>query len=92
MSTASDAKFCQLLKTDIEYLKNRADRFEDLLPFTSAAVQDQWRLQAQARRNLALELEILLEKADSSRAASVSNISASRLATDCCNHSESVLL
>jgi hypothetical protein len=29
-----------------------------------APVQDQWRLQAQARKDFALELEILLDKAE----------------------------
>jgi hypothetical protein len=91
MSSASDAKFCQLLKTDIEYLKHRADLFEDLLPFTSAPVQDQWRLQAQARRNFVLELEILLRKASSPQEARVSNLRDSGILASCCNHSESAL-
>ena len=63
MSATGDAEFFQMLKKDIDYLKNGIERFEDLIPHTSAPVQDQWRLQAQARRNFTMELEILLEKA-----------------------------
>ena len=40
------------------------ERFENLIPDVCAPVQDQWRLQAQARKNFALELEILLDKAE----------------------------
>ena len=70
MSIAIDAEFCHLLRKDIEYLTRGIERFEDLLPYASAAVQDQWRLQAQARRIFTMELEILLEKATHSVATS----------------------
>jgi hypothetical protein len=64
MSAVSDGEFLQLLKKDIEYYERALDRFESLIPRVCAPVQDQWRLQAQTRRNFALELEILLEKAE----------------------------
>ena len=63
MSAVSDGEFLRLLKKDIEYFERAVERFEDLIPRVCAPVQDQWRLQAQTRRNFALELEILLEKA-----------------------------
>jgi len=63
MSAVSDVEFLRLLKKDIDYYERAVERFEDLIPRVCASVQDQWRLQAQARRNFALELEILLEKA-----------------------------
>jgi hypothetical protein len=62
-SAIGDAEFLRLLKKDIEYYKSAVERFEDLIPHVSAPIQDQWRLQAQVRRNFALELEILYTKA-----------------------------
>ena len=70
MSIAIDAEFCHLLRKDIDYLKRGIERFEDLLPYASSTVQDQWRLQAQARRIFTMEIEILLEKATHSVATS----------------------
>jgi hypothetical protein len=64
MSAVSDGEFLRLLKKDIDYFERAIERFEDLIPRVCAPVQDQWRLQAQSRRNFALELEILLEKAE----------------------------
>lgn len=63
MSAVSDGEFLRLLEKDIEYFERAVTRFEDLIPRVCAPVQDQWRLQAQSRRNFSLELEILLEKA-----------------------------
>jgi hypothetical protein len=63
MAAVSDGEFLRLLKKDIDYYERAVKRFEDLIPRVCAPVQDQWRLQAQSRRNFALELEILLEKA-----------------------------
>ena len=64
MSSIADAEFLRLLKNDIDYFERTVERFEELIPHMSAPVQDQWRLQAQSRRNFALELVILLEKAE----------------------------
>jgi hypothetical protein len=64
MSSIADAEFLRLLKNDIDYFERTVERFEELIPHMSAQVQDQWRLQAQSRRNFALELVILLEKAE----------------------------
>jgi hypothetical protein len=64
MSAVSDGEFLRLLKKDIEYFELAVERFEELIPRVCAPVQDQWRLQAQTRRNFALELEILLDKAE----------------------------
>jgi hypothetical protein len=64
MSALADAEFLRLLKKDIDYFERTVELFEDLIPRLSAPVQDQWRLQAQSRRNYALELMILLEKAE----------------------------
>jgi hypothetical protein len=64
MSAISDAEFLRLLKKDIDYFGRAIDRFEDLIPRVCAPVQDQWRLQAQSRRNFTLALEILLDKAE----------------------------
>ena len=64
MSAISDAEFLRLLRKDIDYFGRAIDRFEDLIPRVCAPVQDQWRLQAQSRRNFTLELEILLDKAE----------------------------
>jgi hypothetical protein len=64
MSATIDGKFLRLLKKDIDYFERAIERFEDLIPRVCAPVQDQWRLQMQSRRNFALELEILLDKAE----------------------------
>jgi hypothetical protein len=64
MSAIGDAEFLRLLKKDVDYFTNAVERFEDLMPRVCATIQDQWRLQAQSRRNYAMELEILLEKAE----------------------------
>jgi hypothetical protein len=71
MSAIGDAEFLRLLKSDIDYFGRAVSRFEDLIPRVCASVQDQWRLQAQSRRNFTLELEILLEKAEECVSASV---------------------
>lgn len=64
MSAMGDKEFLRLLKKDIEYYERAVKRFEEVIPRVCAPVQDQWRLQAQTRRNFALELEILLDKAE----------------------------
>jgi hypothetical protein len=64
MPATIDGEFLRLLKKDIDYFDRAIERFEDLIPRVCAPVQDQWRLQAQSRRNFALELEILLDKAE----------------------------
>ena len=64
MSATGDAEFLRLLKKDVDYFTNAVEHFEELIPRVCATIQDQWRLQAQSRRNFALELEILLEKAE----------------------------
>ena len=64
MSATGDAEFLRLLKDDVDYFVHAIERFEDLIPRVCASIQDQWRLQAQSRRNFALELEILLGKAE----------------------------
>jgi hypothetical protein len=64
MSVIGDAEFLRLLKKDVDYFATAVERFEDLIPRVCASIQDQWRLQAQSRRNFTLELEILLEKAE----------------------------
>ncbi len=64
MSAVGDGEFLRLLKNDIEYFGRAVERFENLVPRVSAPIQDQWRLQAQARRNFAMDLEILLQKAE----------------------------
>jgi hypothetical protein len=64
MSAVGDGEFLRLLKKDIEYFECAVMRFEDLIPRVCAPLQDQWRLQAQSRRNFTMELEILLEKAE----------------------------
>ena len=69
MSAIGDAEFLRLLKKDVDYFTNAVERFEDLIPRVCATIQDQWRLQAQSRRNFTLELEILLEKAEESVSA-----------------------
>jgi hypothetical protein len=64
MSAIGDAEFLRLLKKDIDYFTQAVEHFEDLIPRVCSSVQDQWRLQAQTRRNFAIELEILLDKAE----------------------------
>jgi len=64
MSAMTDTAFLQLLKKDVDYFRQATQRFENLVPNVCAPVQDQWRLQAQARKNFALDLEILLEKTE----------------------------
>jgi hypothetical protein len=64
MSTIGDEEFLRLLKKDVDYFIHAVEQFEELVPRVCATLQDQWRLQAQCRRNFALELEILLEKAE----------------------------
>jgi hypothetical protein len=71
MSATIDGEFLRLLKKDIDYFERAIERFEDLMPRVCAPVQDQWRLQAQSRRNFVLELEILLDKAEQCVNASV---------------------
>ncbi|MCU1301656.1 MAG: hypothetical protein JWQ87_1940 [Candidatus Sulfotelmatobacter sp.] len=71
MSAIGDAEFLRLLKKDIDYFGHAVERFEDLIPRVCSSVQDQWRLQAQVRRHFAMELEILLEKAEQCVSASV---------------------
>ena len=70
MSAIGDAEFLRLLQKDIEYFERAVERFENLIPRVSAPLQDQWRLQAQSRRNFAMELEVLLEKAQQLTGAS----------------------
>ena len=62
--SAADTEFLRLLKKDIDYFECAVERFEELVPRVSAPIQDQWRLQATVRRNFAMELEILLDKAE----------------------------
>jgi hypothetical protein len=64
MPATSDTEFLQLLKKDLDYFRQALQRFENLIPDVCAPVQDQWRLQAQARKNFSLDLEILLDKAE----------------------------
>ena len=71
MSVIGDAEFLRLLKKDVDYFAAAVERFEDLIPRVCASIQDQWRLQAQSRRNFTLELEILLEKAEECVGASL---------------------
>jgi hypothetical protein len=66
MSALAEAEFLRLLKKDIDYFEQTVDQIEELIPHLSAPLQDQWRLQAQSRKNFALELVILLEKAEHS--------------------------
>jgi len=69
MSTV-DTEFLRLLKKDVDYFERAIERFEELVPRVSAPIQDQWRLQATVRRNFAMELEILLDKAEECASAS----------------------
>jgi hypothetical protein len=64
MSAITDTEFLRLLKKDVDYFKRAIERFENLIPNVCAPVQDQWRLQVQARKNFTLDLEILLDKAE----------------------------
>jgi hypothetical protein len=64
MSALPDTEFLRLLKKDLDYFQHAVERFENLLPEVCSAVQDQWRLQAQARKNFTLDLEVLVEKAE----------------------------
>jgi hypothetical protein len=64
MSAITDTEFLRLLRQDVEYYKRAIERFEGLIPSVCAPVQDQWRLQAQSRKNFAMELEILMQKAE----------------------------
>src|ERR1700694_2052700 len=68
--SAADTEFLRLLKKDIDYFERAVERFEELVPRVSAPIQDQWRLQATVRRNFAMELEILLDKAEECASAS----------------------
>ena len=68
--SSADREFLRVLEKDIDYFERAIERFEELLPRVSAPVQDQWRLQATVRRNFAMELEILLEKAEECAGAS----------------------
>jgi hypothetical protein len=68
--SAADTEFLRLLKKDIEYFERAIERFEELVPRVSSPIQDQWRLQATVRRNFAMELEILSEKAEQDADAS----------------------
>src|SRR4029077_10087556 len=61
---AAHTELLRLLKKDIDYFERAIERFEELVPRVSAPIQDQWRLQATVRRNFAMELEILLDKAE----------------------------
>lgn len=74
MSALAEAEFLRLLKKDIDYFERTVDLFEELIPYLSAPLQDQWRLQAQSRKNFALELVILLEKAEEARSTVVNGI------------------
>ena len=62
--SAADTEFLRLLKKDIDYFERAIERFEELVPRVSAPIQDQWRLQATVRRNFAMELGILWDKAE----------------------------
>lgn len=72
MSAIGDAEFLRLLKKDIDYFGQAVERFENLIPRVCSQVQDQWRLQAQARRNFAMDLEILLDKAEECVSSTIS--------------------
>lgn len=71
--SASDAEFVRLLRKDVDYFTTALERFENLIPNVCASVQDQWRLQAQSRKYFALELEILLKKAEQCLKSSLQN-------------------
>lgn len=64
MSVLAEAEFVRVLKKDISYFERTVETFEELVPHLSAPIQDQWRLQAQSRRQFVLELMVLLEKAE----------------------------
>jgi len=71
MSTIRDQEFLRLLKKDIDYFERTVECFEDMIPRLSAPLQDQWRLQAQTRRNFVMDLEILLDKTKATIGASL---------------------
>jgi len=85
MAAPSDQEFLRLLQKDIDYYARALERFEEMIPRVSSTLQDQWRLQAQARRNFALELDILLEKAQIAAAAPVTGNS-HKLTSDSASH------
>jgi hypothetical protein len=64
MSASTDAEFLRLLHQDVDYFTRAVERFENLVPSACSSLQDQWRLQAQARKNFTLDLQILLQKAE----------------------------
>jgi hypothetical protein len=64
MPLTTDAEFLRLLKKDLDYFTRAVERFENLVPHACHSLQDQWRLQAQARKDFTLDLQILLEKAE----------------------------
>lgn len=64
MSAISDKEFLRLLQMDVDYFAQAVNRFEELVPRVCASLQDQWRLQAQSRRNFTFELQILMQKAE----------------------------
>ena len=64
MSVISDKEFLRLLQMDVDYFAQAVNRFEELVPRVCASLQDQWRLQAQSRRNFTFELQILMQKAE----------------------------
>jgi hypothetical protein len=90
MSTA-DTEFLRLLKKDVDYFERAIERFEDLVPRVSAPIQDQWRLQATVRRNFAMELEILLDKAEECASASAAPRNRSGKNDGDMKHSDSAL-
>lgn len=73
MSSVAEAEFLRLLRKDVDYFERTVDLFEELIPHLGAPLQDQWRLQAQSRKNFALELVILLEKAEESARSATAN-------------------
>jgi hypothetical protein len=64
MSATTDAEFLRLLQKDVDYFTRSVERFEVLVPRACSSLQDQWRLQAQARKNFTLDLQVLLDKAE----------------------------
>jgi hypothetical protein len=74
MSATIDAEFLRLLEKDVDYFKRAVEHFEKLIPRVCSPLQDQWRLQAQNRRNFSLDLEILMEKAENCVHRSVQSI------------------
>jgi hypothetical protein len=74
MSATIDAEFLRLLKKDVDYFQRAVDHFEKLIPRVCSPLQDQWRLQAQSRKNFSLDLEILMEKAENCVQLSMQNM------------------